>query len=188
MRDKKLLYFIIFLSVILLLLGILFFFNKNLSFYSSNNVTEYTPAQEFSDDEIRKTIISLYFRNIATNSLIAEAKAVDVKELYQYPYTYLINMLIAGPESEKLKKTIPEGTKVLSCTLRGNILYVDLSREFIDNCPDGITDESIAIYSIVNTLTELNEVTGVKILINGEENESFNDNKMSLKDIFTSNK
>ena len=27
-------------------------------------ITEYTPAQELSDDEIRKTIISLYFKNI----------------------------------------------------------------------------------------------------------------------------
>ena len=188
MKNKKLLYSIIVLAIILLILGTIFFLNPDEDGNNtSNQITEYTPAQEFSDDEIRKTIISLYFKNIETNSLIAEAKAIDVKELYQDPYTYLINMLIAGPESEKLESAIPEGTKVNSCTLKGNTVYVDLSKEFIDNAPAGITEESIAIYSIVNTLTELNEVTGVKILINGEENKSFNDNKMSFKDVFVKN-
>ena len=187
MKNKKLLYSIILLAIILLILGILFFFNPDNSSSSSNQLTEYTPAQEFSDDEIRKTIISLYFKNIETNSLIAEAKAIDVKKLYQDPYTYLINMLIAGPESEKLKSAIPEGTKVNSCTLNGNIVYVDLSKEFIVNAPSGITEESMAVYSIVNTLTELNEVSGIKILINGEENKSFNDNAMSFNNIFVKN-
>lgn len=188
MKNKKLLYFIIVLIIILLILGIIFFLMpNNTDDNTSNQIAEYTPAQEFSDDEIRKTIISLYFKNIETNSLIAEAKAIDVKELYQDPYTYLINMLIAGPESEKLESAIPEGTKVNSCTLKGNTVYVDLSKEFVDNAPSGITEESMAVYSIVNTLTELNEVSGVKILINGEENKSFNDNKMSFKDTFTKN-
>ena len=43
------------------------------------------------------------------------------------------------------------------------------------------------IYAIVNTLTELNEVSGVKILINGEQNLGFNDNKINFKDIFGRN-
>ena len=186
MKNKKLLYSIILLTIILLILGIIFFFNPDSS-DTLNNITEYTPAQEFSDDEIRKTIVSLYFKNIETNSLIAEARAIDVKELYQNPYTYLINMLISGPESEKLESAIPEGTKVNSCTLKGNTVYVDLSKEFVDNAPSGITEESMTVYSIVNTLTELNEVTGVKILINGEANKAFNDSKMSFKDVFTKN-
>lgn len=188
MKNKKIFYSIILLIIVLLILITLFLLNRNTSNSSlSNPITEYTPAQEFSDDEIRKTIISLYFKNIETNSLVAEAKAIDVKELYQDPYTYLINMLIIGPESEKLESAIPEGTKVNSCTLKGSTIYVDLSKEFIDNAPSGIAEESIAVYSIVNTLTELNEVTGIKILINGEENKAFNDGKISFKDIFVKN-
>lgn len=188
MKNKKKLYLIIAL-IILVIWGIVLLLNnqKKLENSLSNQITEYTPAQELSDDEIRKTIISLYFKNIETNSLTAEAKAIDVKELYQDPYTYLINMLIAGAESEKLESAIPEGTKVNSCTLKGNTVYVDLSKEFIENAPSGITEESMAVYSIVNTLTELNEVSGIKILINGEENKSFNDNQISFKEIFTKN-
>lgn len=188
MKNKKLLLFAIILFIILLILIIsLFLIRNKFNKETNHQLTEYTPAQEFSDDEIRKTIISLYFKNIETNSLIAEAKAIDVKELYKDPYTYLINMLITGPESEKLESAIPEGTKVNSCTLKGNTVYVDLSKEFVNNAPSGITEESMIIYSIVNTLTELNEVSGVKFLINGEENKSFNDNAMTFKDIFVKN-
>lgn len=189
MKKKKVLsYILIFLIIVLIFLGLIFLLKSiNSNEKISNNITEYTPAEEFSDNEIRKTIISLYFKNIETNSLIAEAKCIDVKELYDNPYLYLINMLIAGPENEKLESAIPEGTKVNSCTLKGNTVYVDLSKEFIDNAPRGIDEESMIIYSIVNTLTELNEVSGVKILINGEENLEFSDGKINFKESFTKN-
>lgn len=189
MKNKKILFYIIIgISIILVIVGLFILPDKpNSSNTINNEIKEYTPAQEFSDDEIRKTIISLYFKNIETNSLIAEAKCIDVKELYKDPYTYLINLLIAGPESDKLESAIPEGTKVNSCTLKGNIVYVDLSKEFVDNAPSGVDEESMIVYSVVNTLTELNEVSGVKILINGEENLGFNDSKINFKNIFTKN-
>ena len=168
MKNKKLLFYIA-IILILIIIALIFIFKPNNNIENpTNEIKEYTPAQELSDDEIRKTIISLYFKNIETNSLVAEAKCIDVKELYKDPYTYLINMLITGPENEKLESAIPEGTKVNSCTLKSNTLYVDLSKEFIDNAPSGIEEESMIIYSIVNTPTELNEVSGVKFLIKWE--------------------
>ena len=188
MKNKKLLYGIIVLILILIVFGaILFLTPSNSNQNNSNQLAEYTPQQEFSDDEIRKTIVSLYFKNIETNSLIAEARCIDVKDLAKDPYTCLINLLITGPESKKLESAIPEGTKVNSCVLKGNTVYVDLSTEFVNNAPAGISEESIVVYSIVNTLTELNEVSGVKILINGEENKSFKDGAISFKDIFAKN-
>lgn len=189
MKNKKLLFYIAIAFILILIIIALIFILKpdNSIENSTNDFLEYTPAQELSDDEIRKTIISLYFKNIETNSLVAEAKCVDVKELYKEPYSYLINILITGPENEKLESAIPEGTKVNSCTLKGNTLYVDLSKEFIDNAPSGIEEESMVVYSIVNTLTELNEVSEVKFLINGEENLQFKDGKINFKNVFVKN-
>lgn len=188
MKNKKLLVYILVILIILITLGVMFFLSRSKSYENTNNeIVEYTPEEEFSDDEIRKTIISLYFKNTETNSLIAEAKCIDVKDLSKDPYTYLINLLIAGPENEKLESPIPEGTKVNSCSLKGNTVYVDLSKEFVDNAPAGIEEESMVVYSIVNSLTELNEVSNVKFLINGEENKSFKDGKISFKENFTKN-
>ena len=189
MKNKKVLFGIITsMFVMLMIIGIVFFMHHpSTEEVVDNEIIEYTPQEEFSDDEIRKTIISLYFKNIETNSLIAEAKCIDVKDLYQNPYTYLINLLIAGPENNKLESALPEGTKVNACTLKGNTVYVDLSKEFIDNAPSGIDEESMVVYSIVNTLTELNEVSSVKFLINGEENLKFKDGKITFNNVFTKN-
>ena len=189
MKNKKLLICIaVAIIIILIILGVIFFVNRSKSEENiTNQITEYTPQEEISDDEIRKTIISLYFKNTETNSLIAEAKCSDVRDLSKDPYTYLINLLIVGPENEKLESPIPEGTKVNSCALKGNTVYVDLSKEFIDNAPAGIEEESMVVYSIVNSLTELNEVSNVKFLINGEENKSFKDGKITFNEIFTKN-
>jgi spore germination protein GerM len=95
-----------------------------------------------------------------------------------------MKLLIEGPKSEKLENTIPDGTKINKIELKGNILWIDFSQEFIENHKNGAEEESKTIYSIVNTMTQLNEVDGVKIVIDGKENCAFSDNAISLKDAF----
>lgn len=180
-NSKKL---ILILLIIFILLSILFFiFIKN----TDISIEEYTPQEEISESDIRKTIIYLYFKNIETNSLIAEAKCIDAKDLFENPYEYIVNMLIYGPESDKLESAIPENTRVNSCKLVNDTVYVDFSKEFIDNAPTGKSEENLIIASIVNSLTELNEVNSVKFLINGEENLSFNDKQISFENVFFRN-
>lgn len=188
MKDKKILYYFIITVIVILIIGIVFFlisYNSNNTSY--NQITEYTPQQELSDEEIRKTIVSIYFKNIETNTLVPESICIDVKELSENPYMKLLNLLLAGPTNDKLESPLPEGTKINKAYLKGNTVYVDFSNEFITNAPTGVEEESLIVYSIVNTLTELNEVSNVKILINGEENLSFSDNAMNFKEEFVRN-
>ena len=189
MKNKKTFLISFFVLIFIAIIFFIFFWLRDSSSTTplQNEIAEYTPHEEISDTEVRNTIISLYFKHIETNSLIAEAKCIDVKDLYADPYSYLIGLLIAGPQSEKLESAIPEGTKVNSCVRQGNIVLVDLSKEFIENAPAGIHEESLAVYSIVNTLTELNEVSGVKILINGEKDLAFKDGKISFQTVFAKN-
>lgn len=129
-------------------------------------------------------MISLYFNNKDNNALVPEARNIDVKELTKEPYQTLMNLLIGGPKSEKLENTIPEGTKVNYIELKGDALWIDLSKEFIENHKNGAEAELRTVYAIVNTMTQLNEVTSVKIVIDGKEDASFLDNAISLKDAF----
>ena len=108
--------------------------------------------------------------NKETKELTPEGKMIDVKKLLADPYETLINLLIEQPKNEKLQSAIPNGTKVLGAELKGDVVYLDLSNEFIEN---NSVEEKTIINAIVNTLTELNEVNGVKILINGQENKEF---------------
>ena len=184
MNKRNLLIFIIILVVVII--SVLIFVllnNKNNS--QTNN--EFIPEEEISDNEIRKTIVSVYFKNIETNTLVPESICIDVKELADNPYMKLLNILASGPSNDKLETPLPEGTIINNAYLKGNTVYVDFSNEFINNAPTGIEEEGLIIYSIVNTLTELNEVASVKILINGEENKAFSDNGINFKEEFTRN-
>ncbi len=150
----------------------------------NQEIQEYIPAEEISQEQIRKTIVSLYFPDKEQKNLIPEARTIDVKELIKEPYQTLINLLIQGPKDEKLEKCIPEGTQIKSINLQKNILTIDFSKEFIENHEGGIEKESNTIYSLVNTLTQLNEITGIKILIEGQENQAFKDNQIKFNDPF----
>lgn len=68
--------------------------------------------------------------------------------------------------------TIPKGTKVRGVTVQDRIARVDFSRELRDNHWGGTLGESFTIYSIVCTLTDLDGIDRVQILIEGKTGES----------------
>ncbi len=114
-----------------------------------------------------------------------EGRLIDVKTLLNNPYKILIEMLIAEPKNNKLQSAIPNGTIINNVELKNDILYVDFSKEFTENHQGGEEKEKATVYSIVNTLCELTEVNKIKILINGEENKSFKDEKIKFDVLFT---
>ena len=176
--NKKIIIAII--VVILIGVGVWYFlfYNKN----DETEVNEIIPEEEISEEQMRQTIVSLYFYNENTKSLVPEGRLIDVKELVEKPYDKLMELLMQGPNNTELSKTIPEGTKVNKIELKGDTLYIDFSKEFVDNHEGG--EEKATIYSIVNTMTNLTEVNSIKILIDGEENKAFNDNKIKFDDPF----
>ena len=145
---------------------------------------EIQPQEEVGNDTMRQTIVTLYYQNKETKELMPEGRMVDSKTLLTDPYATLMGLLLEGPKSDKLQTVIPEGTRVLKAELKGDMIYLDLSKEFIDNHKGGQEAENMTVYAIVNTLTQLNEVNSVKILINGREDQSFKDNKINFKNAF----
>ena len=179
--NKKIILLII-IALILIGMGVWYFFFYNLG--EQTSVNEIIPEEEISEEQMRQTIVSLYFYNESTQSLVPEGRLIDVKELVEEPYKKLMELLIEGPQNSSLTKTIPDGTKINKIELKGDILYIDLSKEFIENHSGGETKESSTIYSIVNTMTNLTEVNSVKLLIDGEENKAFKDNLIKFDDPF----
>ena len=179
---KRKISFIILLIILIVVIFILVIM-KNTS-KKDTEPTEITPLSEITDEQERQTIVSLYFVNSETNKLVPEARKVDVKELLTTPYTKIVEFLIEGPKNETLKKAIPEGTKVNNSSLKKDVLELDLSKEFIENQKGDFEKTSLSIYSIVNTLTELNEINAVKILIDGKDNEKFKNCELNLEKTF----
>ncbi len=181
MKGKK-----IFIGLIaVLLVGIALYFA--ICYFTKEEepeFTEYTPQEEISQEQERKTLVTLYFQNKETKVLMPEARLIDAKLLIQNPYATLIGLLLNGPKNEKLQSVIPQGTRLNKVELKGDMAIVDLSAEFIKGIKLGAEEESKMVYSIVNTLVELTEIESVKILIDGKENECFEDKAIDFKNAF----
>ena len=192
MDRKKLFKMVCIILIVLILIGIgavllLKQNGKNKNEDKDKPLEEYTPAEEITNEQIRQTIVTLYFNQKETNTLMPEARLIDAKLLTENPYITLINLLISEPKNEKLESCIPEGTTVIGAELKNDVVYLNLSNEFISKHIGGEEKEKQTIDAIVNTLTELNEVNAVKILIEGEENLSFQDNLINFAEKFIRN-
>ena len=172
MKNKKIL--IIFVCLFLLvLIGGYFAINYVKSKNQETIVEEYVPEEEITEEQLRQTIVSLYFLDTQTNELVPEARLIDIKEMMSAPYEKLVNLLIEGPKSEKSVKLIPDNTRLLQNYLEGDCLVLDFSAEFLNYDKEDENGKENLINSIVNTLTELSEINEVKILIDGKENQEF---------------
>ena len=100
---------------------------------------------------------------------------VDVIEILNSPYEKLVQLLIEGPKNDKLQSVIPEGTKLLKAEINGECVTLDFSAELLNYNKEVENMKQHLINSIANTLTELTEVNSVKILIDGNENNEFNE-------------
>lgn len=184
MKNKKLIMYASIILIVVILIGVGYFIYNNIKNKDKENILEYTPEQEITEEQLRQTVVTLYFLDPNNCELVPEARQIDSKALINNPYEILINLLIEGPKNEKLMKLIPEDTKLNSAQIKGNVLYIDFSKEFINEQNLGQQQEELILKSIVNTVTELTEINKVTILIDGEENKGFPDNGVIFDKIF----
>jgi len=116
-------------------------------------------------------IVSLYFAyDTGTEAKLAEeSREITADENI---YQSCIEELIKGPETSELYPTIPSNVRVNSVNVSDSTATVDFSKEIITNfeeIPHSSTTELLAIYSIVNTLTEFEGIEKVKITIEGKD-------------------
>lgn len=133
-----------------------------------------------SDTESQEKYVTLYFSDVSGS----EMKEVTSRLTYDMTVPLarlLVEQLLAGPENiqdvntSDVRQTIPEGTSLNSLTIRDNVCYLDLSKEFVN--PQAEVKSEIVIYSIVNTLCELSDVNKVQFTIDGEQRQEYGDTK-----------
>lgn len=115
-----------------------------------------------------KKQVSLYFAKEIENNfyLVEEKRQINSENIYLNS----IEALVKGPSNKKLLPVLPEETEVNSVTIEGELAIVDFGKDIItdQSIPHSSTTESLAIYSIVNTLTGFDKIKKVKITVNGK--------------------
>lgn len=134
---------------------------------NNSNKPPLTPTQQ---KETVTEEITLYFGDDQAEYLIPEHRTVQVEKnaSSEKLVQVIVNELIAGPKDESLRPTIPPETRLLSVEINNNTAKLNFKEEIRTKHWGGSAGETMTITSIVNTVTELNNIDKVQILIEGE--------------------
>lgn len=129
--------------------------------------------------------VVLYYRFNSENYLVADTRTVESTQGSSFEYN-IINALLDGPSPDKTEmlQVINPGTKLLSITTNQEYIYITLSKEFIDppswakeNWEDNpemaqhvYLTKRLAMYSIINTVTETSKHSKVQIYVDMDNN------------------
>lgn len=119
-----------------------------------------------------KVRVKLYFANEEGNKLIAAYR----EKFYSTNISlerFVVEEILSGPSGAiaGLYPTVHPDTKILSVMTKDGICYVNLDSNFL-TAVNNVTSD-VAIYSIVNSLSELSHIHHIQILVNGAVPPSF---------------
>ncbi|CEO87879.1 GerMN domain-containing protein [Syntrophaceticus schinkii] len=122
-------------------------------------------------EEAEGTKVTLYFKNQEENCLVPVTQ--DVPKVTGIAKATL-EALFQGKEEGDLKPALPKGAEVKDLNIKTDgTCVVDLNREATKISGSDPKDEALAVYSIVNTLTEFPTVQKVQILVEGQIIKTF---------------
>ncbi len=129
----------------------------------SKNSVVTTPA----DNTPKNVYITLYFPDEAAIYLEPEKRLVPIVD--NSVEKTVITELMKGPQNATHQATIPAEAKLISVETKDGICFVNFSNEFITKHSGGSTGEMMTIYSIVSSLTALDNIDKVQFLIDGNK-------------------
>lgn len=107
--------------------------------------------------------IVLYVADENRRYLVRETQTVAAMDAAKKP-EYVVRQLLEAPESETC---IPGGTALLGISVENGVCTVNLSSVFLKDMEQSFAAERIAVFSIVNSLTELPQIQTVDLWISG---------------------
>ena len=113
-------------------------------------------------------MVTLYFSDRDGRYLIGEQRSASENESEKME-EQIVHRLLEGPNSDSLRPTIPPGTMLLNVSLVNGICMVNFSEEFLANRPETSLEERMTVFSVVNSLAQLEDVDAVDIRVEGRK-------------------
>ncbi len=127
--------------------------------------------------------LQLYFANSDGTALVPVKRKIEYNTNVSLE-KLVMEQLISGPQPTEGNPTINPATKVINVTVNDGTCYVNLDQTFLTQVYT--VNSEVTIYSIVNSLVELDNVNKVQILVNGESEISYRES-MNLNTTFGRN-
>lgn len=125
-------------------------------------------STDTNTDETKSVV--LYFSEKGSEKLKAEDRTIKVTDQMPLAY-YVITELIKGTENANLTDTLNKDTQLIGVNITNNICYVNMDISFIKKNHSSDKKLELAVYSIVDSLTELDNIARVQFLIDGKKEE-----------------
>ena len=145
---------------------------KVLLFWGGILLAMFCAACAPADSETAENSYQLYFReedlSASSGGDVFRTETVELAEGLdtQASVEALVEGLLDGPQSELLRGTLPASTTLLSAKVEGSRAVVDFSAAYSTLSGVRLT---MADYAVTLTLTQLPEITSVKITVQGQE-------------------
>ena len=115
--------------------------------------------------------INVYYPDENATVLIAVPRSIKFVDENE-KYSAALSELMQKPKEEGLTNIFPKHTKIKNVYRNSDTVVVDFDKDIAKNFVGGSTGEEFLVNSVVNTLTEFNEVKQVRFLIDGKEIET----------------
>lgn len=123
---------------------------------------------------VETKIVALYFTDDSGKKLMAEEREIPKVEGIARA---TMNELIKGPTKTGIKHSLPVTTQLLDINVRPDgLAIVDFSNDLVQDLPTSAESEKLAVYSVVNTLTQFPTVDRVEIRIDGKRVDTLKGN------------
>lgn len=114
--------------------------------------------------------LTLYYGNAEGTGLIETSQETTISGTFSKE-RQVVNALLAGPRTEGLQGTMPQGTSLISVSVKNGICYVNFNSNFLTG--DLAVSPDVTIYSLVNSLTDLTNISKVQIMVEGDSSKKF---------------
>lgn len=151
---------------------------------SSSPLESSAPISIDPYEKAKETKIVLYFKNEIADFLVPEERTVMQEK--KSTEEIIVEELLKGPQGFQKVLIMPPGTDVIDVTRRNDTIFVNLTDDFLnpfdlstipgkENVPEEenhqvqLEMKRFALYSIVNSLTYLDGVNQVKIMVSNTQ-------------------
>lgn len=127
--------------------------------------------------------LTLYYPAVDGNSLVPVKKKVHTSSNISSEKMVIEHLMESDPQAG-FYSSIPEGTKLISVSTVDGVCFVNFDDGFL--VQNYAVEEPIVIYSIVDSLCELSNVSRVQISVNGKTNLVYRED-YSLDELYERN-
>lgn len=134
------------------------------------NKTSTSSGIEKDNESVKEKLgVFVYFADENGEFLIGELRYVS-RENY---LAEAVLELLKGPDASNLISLIPSTTKLIDIKQENGIARVNFSKGFIEDKLQSDLVDRFVIYSIVNTLTEFDDIKAVEFFIEGNKLDKY---------------